>query len=126
MLEQARAAAGKAAGTGNASFLHFDGTRLATDRPFDHVTCVYVLECISSDADFSNALSEMARVTRTGGRLLFIERTSDHSPNQPWSPPSTIRRRPLAEYHAAFQAAGLRLLDQYLSAIPGRCVTARP
>jgi ubiquinone/menaquinone biosynthesis C-methylase UbiE len=119
MLEQARAAADKAAGTGNASFLHFDGTRLPTDRPFDHVTCVYVLECISSDADFSNALSEMARVTRTGGRLLFIERTSDHSPNEPWSPPSTIRRRPLAEYHAAFQAAGLRLLDQVPVRDPG-------
>ena len=89
MLEQARAAADKAAGTGNASFPHFDGTRLPTDRPFDHVTCVDVLECIPSDADFSNALSEMARVTRAGGRLLFIERTSRPFAESARSPPST-------------------------------------
>ena len=59
---------------------------------------------------FLNALSEMARVTRAGDGS-FIERTSDHSPNEPWSPPSTIRRRPLADYQVRFQAAGLRLLD---------------
>jgi ubiquinone/menaquinone biosynthesis C-methylase UbiE len=105
MLEKARASATQQ-GMSNVSFRQYDGQTLPVEEGRDCVTCVYVLECIMDDHALATALGEMARVTRPGGQLLFIERTSEVSPHEAWSP-GIIRRRPLADYRRVFQSVGL-------------------
>ena len=105
MLDKAREAAARQ-GVSNVTFRQFDGHTLPVDPGRDGVTCVYVLECILDDHVLEAALRELSRVTRSGGQLLFIERTSEVSPDEAWSP-GTVRRRPVADYHRFFAAAGL-------------------
>jgi ubiquinone/menaquinone biosynthesis C-methylase UbiE len=106
MIEQARLAAERA-GIRDIEFSVLDAQSPVADAAFDKLVCVYVLECIADDAAFTSALREMARVTRPGARLLFIERTSDEHPDEPWMPDKQIRRRPLEEYRLRLSHAGL-------------------
>ena len=107
MIERARANA-QEAGASAIRFAAFDGPTLQFDQVFDVVTSVYVMECISDNPAFNRTISELSRVTRKGGRVLFIERTAEANPEEAWMPKGVILRRPIAEYYQAFLSAGLR------------------
>jgi len=92
----------------NVLFCPYDGARLPFAAGiFDTVTGVWVLQHILDETELATVLGELARVTRPGGEMLFIERVAD-DPVEPWMPPGTIIRRPAQGYARLFAAAELR------------------
>ena len=97
-----------AEGIANVVLCAYDGTRLPLrTATFDRITCVWVLQHIVDDVELAVVLAELARVTRPGGCLAFIERISDER-QEPWMPAGTIARRPPGRYPTLFAQAGLR------------------
>jgi len=87
----------------------YDGSRLPLrGEAFDKTTCVWVLQHVVDEAALAVVIGELARVSKRGAVLAFIERVSDER-EEPWMPAGTIARRPLDAYAAAFGAAGLRI-----------------
>ena len=96
-------------GVRNVVLCPYDGTRLPLrSAAFDKTTCVWVLQHILEAEELAAVLAELARVSRDGAKLAFIERVSDQS-EEPWMPAGTIVRRRVEVYAAAFERAGLRL-----------------
>jgi SAM-dependent methyltransferase len=106
MLERARSEL-VAARVRNVLVCAYDGARLPFQTAaFDKTTCVWVLQHIVDEIELSLVLAELARVSRPGAVLAFIERVSEQG-EESWMPPETIVRRPVEVYAAAFASAHL-------------------
>jgi SAM-dependent methyltransferase len=107
MLERARREIAATA-VRNVVVCPYDGARLPFRAgAFDRTTSVWVLQHITDDAELAIVLGELARTTRRGGIMAFIERVSEET-EEAWMPPGTIARRRVDAYPALFADAGLR------------------
>jgi SAM-dependent methyltransferase len=86
--------------------------RLPVDGPFDLVSAMSVLLHITDDERWRRAIANLAGVLRPGGHLVLIEPVVVHGWwGPPFGPDASSKARPLAEYEAAFAAAGLSLVQ---------------
>lgn len=115
MLEQA---ASVCRGLTNVRLMHTDGhSAQLPDRYVDVVVTREVL-CYVPDAELRGVLAELRRVTRPGGRFLWLEQASE---NPYWqrhpSAPNLVKRSPHAIRKAAGDA-GWELLDERVVRTP--------
>jgi ubiquinone/menaquinone biosynthesis C-methylase UbiE len=109
MIERASSEA-SAAGIAN---VVFDRVRPFTALPLndssvDRVLCIWVLQHVLTDVELDSVLSELARVSKEGATLVFLERIADES-KEPGMADDYIERRRPGGYVAAFQRAGFEV-----------------
>jgi hypothetical protein len=67
---------------------------------------------ITDEQRFGQAFANLARLLRPGGHAVLIEAVLVHGwHGEPWGPEATSKARPVADYRAAIDAAGLDLVD---------------
>lgn len=98
----------------NISVSLYDGNRLLyDDHIFDLVTVIGVLQHVIDISSVNNILSEVSRVTKQDGIVIFIERTSNDEPHEKGMPEDYIIRRPIRLYKELFYNNGLKVHLHY-------------
>ena len=98
----------------NISVSLYDANRLLyDDHTFDLVTVIWILQHVIDISSVNNILSEVSRVTKQDGIVIFIERTTNDEPHEKGMPEDYIIRRPIRLYRELFNNNGLKVHLHY-------------